>query len=55
MVSIFYVTSYKNTKEMAQSIYNGLESNESLANLYDLTALDEQNMLMILEKAQVYL
>ncbi len=52
IVSIFYVTSYKNTKEMAEAIYNGIESNESLiANIYDLTALDEQNMLTILEES----
>ncbi|HHH18921.1 MAG TPA: FprA family A-type flavoprotein [Campylobacterales bacterium] len=52
IVSIFYVTSYKNTKTMAEAIYEGLENNDSLiANLYDLTALDEQNMLSILEES----
>ncbi len=52
VVSIFYVTSYKNTKNMAESIYNGIESNDNLiANIYDLTALDEQNMLTILEES----
>ena len=52
IVSIFYVTSYKNTKDMAQSIYDGIESNEKLiANIYDLTALDEENMLSILEES----
>jgi flavorubredoxin len=52
IVSIFYVTSYKNTKDMAQSIYDGIESNENLiANIYDLTALDEENMLSILEES----
>ncbi|MBN2782419.1 MAG: FprA family A-type flavoprotein [Campylobacterales bacterium] len=52
VVSIFYVTSYKNTKEMAYSIYDGVESDENLiANIYDLTALDEQNMLEILEES----
>lgn len=52
IVSIFYVTSYKNTKEMAQKIYDGIESNENIiANIYDLTALDEQNMLTILEES----
>jgi flavorubredoxin len=52
IVSIFYVTSYKNTKNMAQSIYDGIESNDNLiANIYDLTALDEQNMLTILEES----
>jgi flavorubredoxin len=52
IVSIFYVTSYKNTKDMASAIYEGVESNENLiANIYDLTALDEQNMLTILEES----
>ena len=52
VVSIFYVTSYKNTKEMAKSIFDGIESNESLiANIYDLTALDESNMISILEES----
>ncbi len=52
VVSIFYVTSYKNTKDMAHSIYDGIETNELLiANIYDLTALDEQNMLSILEES----
>lgn len=52
IVSIFYVTSYKNTKEMAQNIYDGLESSATIiANIYDLMALDEQNMLTILEES----
>ncbi|HHD75844.1 MAG TPA: FprA family A-type flavoprotein, partial [Campylobacterales bacterium] len=52
VVSIFYVTSYKNTKDMAQSIFDGIESNDSLiANIYDLTALDESNMISILEES----
>lgn len=52
MVSIFYVTSYKNTKEMAHAIYDAVEENDTLiANIYDLTALDEANMLSILEES----
>ncbi|MEA3498289.1 MAG: FprA family A-type flavoprotein [Campylobacterota bacterium] len=52
IVSIFYVTSYKNTKDMAQNIYDGIESRQNLiANIYDLTALDEQNMITILEES----
>lgn len=52
VVSIFYVTSYKNTKNMAEAIYEGVESNPTLiANIYDLTALDESNMLSILEES----
>ena len=52
IVSIFYVTSYKNTKDMAQAIYNGIENEPNIIpNIYDLTALDEQNMLTILEES----
>ena len=52
VVSIFYVTSYKNTKDMAQQIYEGIETDENIiANIYDLTALDEQNMITILEES----
>jgi flavorubredoxin len=52
IISIFYVTSYKNTKDMAQSIYDGIElSNNLIANIYDLTALEEQNMISILEES----
>ncbi|HHB94782.1 MAG TPA: FprA family A-type flavoprotein [Campylobacterales bacterium] len=50
VVSIFYVTSYKNTKDIAIAIFEGIESNDSLiANIYDLTALNESNMISILE------
>lgn len=53
IVSIFYVTSYKNTKDMAQNIYNGLESHENIiANIYDVVSLDEQNMISILEESK---
>jgi flavorubredoxin len=52
IISIFYVTSYKNTKDIAHAIYDGIETDESLiANIYDLTALDEQNMITILEES----
>lgn len=53
VVSIFYVTSYKNTKQMAEYILDGLESHENLvANIYDVTALEEQNILSILEESK---
>lgn len=53
VVSVFYVTSYKNTKEMAEAVYDGLESHENIvANIYDLSALDEQNILSILEESK---
>lgn len=52
IISIFYVTSYKNTKEMAHTIYDGIETDsQTIANIYDLSALDEQNMLNILEES----
>lgn len=52
IVSIFYVTSYKNTKEMAHNIYDGIETHENIiTNIYDLMALDEENMLSILEES----
>ena len=52
IVSIFYVTSYKNTKLMAQKIYESIETKEGIvANIYDLTALDEHSMLNILEES----
>jgi flavorubredoxin len=52
IISIFYVTSYKNTKDIAHAIYDGIETDENLiANIYDLTALDEQNMITILEES----
>lgn len=52
VVSVFYITSYKNTKDMAVQIYDGLESHENIiANIYDLSALDEQNMLSLLEES----
>lgn len=53
VVSVFYVTSYKNTKDMAEAVYDGLESHENIvANIYDLSALDEQNILSILEESK---
>lgn len=52
IVSIFYVTSYKNTQLMAQKMYEGVEDvNNIIANIYDLSALDEHNMLDILEES----
>lgn len=53
VVSVFYLTSYKNTKEMAEAVYDGLESHENIvANIYDLSALDEQNIVSILEESK---
>ena len=52
VLSIFYLTSYKNTRNMAQKIYEGCESVEGIvANVYDLASLDEQNMIKILDES----
>ncbi|MDD5359248.1 MAG: FprA family A-type flavoprotein [Sulfurovaceae bacterium] len=52
IISIFYVTSYKNTQEMAQKMYEGAENIDNIvANIYDLSALDEHSMLNILEES----
>jgi flavorubredoxin len=52
IVSIFYLTSYKNTRVMAESIYEGCESVEGIiANVYDLACLEEPNMIKILEES----
>ena len=52
ILSIFYLTSYKNTKDMAESIFEGAESVEGIiTNVYDLASLDEQNMINILEES----
>ncbi len=52
VVSIFYLTSYKNTKDMAESIFEGAESVKGIiANVYDLASIEEQNMINILEES----
>jgi len=52
VLSIFYLTSYKNTKDMAESIFEGAESVDGIiANVYDLASIDEQNMINILEES----
>lgn len=52
ILSIFYLTSYKNTRCMAESIYEGCESVEGIVtNVYDLASIEEQNMIKILEES----
>lgn len=52
ILSIFYLTSYKNTRVMAESIYEGCESVEGIVtNVYDLASIEEQNMIKILEES----
>ena len=56
ILSIFYLTSYKNTQEMAQAIFEGCESVEGVvANMYDLASIEEQNMMAILEESDGFL
>ncbi len=56
ILSIFYLTSYKNTQEMAQAIFDGCESVEGVvANIYDLASIEEQNMMAILEESDGFL
>ena len=52
ILSIFYLTSYKNTKDMAEAIYEGAESVDGIvANVYDLASIEESNMINILEES----
>ena len=56
VLSIFYLTSYKNTQEMAQMIFEGSESVEGVVtNMYDLASIEEQNMMAILEESDGFL
>ncbi len=56
VLSIFYLTSYKNTQEMAHAIYDGAESVEGVVtNIYDLASIEEQNMIRILEESDGFL
>lgn len=52
ILSIFYLTSYKNTKDMAEAIFEGAESVRGIiTNVYDLASIEEQNMINILEES----
>lgn len=56
ILSIFYLTSYKNTQEMAYAICEGCESVEGVvANMYDLASIEEPNMMKILEESDGFL
>lgn len=56
ILSIFYLTSYKNTQEMAQAIMEGSESIEGvITNMYDLSSIEEPNMIKILEESDGFL
>lgn len=52
ILSIFYLTSYKNTRVMAERIFEGCESVDGIVtNIYDLASIEEQNMIKILEES----
>lgn len=52
ILSIFYLTSYKNTRDMAEAIFEGSQSVEGvITNVYDLASIEEQNMINILEES----
>lgn len=56
ILSIFYLTSYKNTQEMAHAILDGCECVEGvIANVYDLASIEEPNMIRILEESDGFL
>lgn len=55
-LTIFYLTSYKNTYDMAQAIMRGSEHTEGLiTRIYDLAALEEANMLALLDQSDGFL
>lgn len=52
IISIFYLTSYKNTKDLAEAIENGCEEvDNTITNVYDLGSLDEINVINLLEES----
>ncbi len=52
MLSVFYVSSYDNTLGMAKEITKGADSVEGIvASMYDLTSLEESNMIDLLEES----
>jgi len=52
IVSIFYMSSYGNTQEMAKKIYEGVDFVEGIRpSMYDLGSLDERNMIDLLEES----
>lgn len=52
ILSIFYLTSYKNTKNMAEAISEGAQRVEGvITNVYDLAFIEEENMINILEES----
>ncbi len=53
-VNIFYVSSYGNTRAMAEQIYLGADSVDGIrASIYDMEALEMNNMITLLEESDV--
>jgi len=56
MLSIFYISSYDNTHRMADKIMEGADSVEGIvASMYDLSSLEESNMIDLLEESDAVL
>jgi NADH oxidase (H2O-forming) len=52
VVTIFYLSSYSNTRMMAKKIYEGLDLVENIRpSIYDLASLEESNMITLLEES----
>lgn len=51
-VNIFYISSYGNTEAMAKEIYHGADSVDGIrASLYDISSLETENMITLLEES----
>lgn len=51
-VNIFYISSYGNTLKMAEEIYKGADTIEGIrASMYDLSSLDYDNMITLMEES----
>lgn len=52
IISVFYITSYDNTLRMAEAITQSADKIDGVrASMYDLTSLDEHNMIPLLEES----
>ncbi|MEA1920153.1 MAG: flavodoxin domain-containing protein, partial [Campylobacterota bacterium] len=52
MFSIFYISSYDNTHRMAEKVMEGADSVDGIvASMYDLSSLEESNMIDLLEES----
>jgi flavorubredoxin len=52
MLSVFYISSYDNTHKMAEKVTQGADEVDGIrASMYDLSSLDEHNMIDLLEES----